>query len=99
MSYVIKNCPEAFKTGFGDSQDQAIFPWGEALRASFNIQLVSVELVISVDQEHGTGIDHIVVCASYTPVAQVGYIIVLVDADLKKNVSHIRFPLDIQYSM
>ncbi len=58
-SYVINNCIEPFKIGIWDSQDRAIFLWGEEMRTSINIGLVRVGLMISVDREHGTGIDHI----------------------------------------
>jgi hypothetical protein len=54
MSYMIKSCIELFKTGIWDSSDRAYSHGGEAMKASTNIQLE-----ISVDQENGTGIDHI----------------------------------------
>jgi hypothetical protein len=39
---------------------RATFLWEEAVRASMNIWLIRVGLLISVVQEHGTGRDHIV---------------------------------------
>ncbi len=67
MSYVIKNCIEPFKIGTWDSQDRAIFLWGGEMRMSINIQLVRVGLVISVDCEHGTGMDHILSALTTLP--------------------------------
>jgi hypothetical protein len=39
----------------------------EAVRAFINIQLVRVGLVISVDREHGIGIDHVVPAMATPP--------------------------------
>ncbi len=47
MSCVFKNCIEQFKTEIWDSQNGATFPWEEAMRASMNIHLERVGLVIS----------------------------------------------------
>jgi hypothetical protein len=35
-------------------------PWEEAVKASINIQLVRIGLEVSIDWEHGIGMDHIV---------------------------------------
>ncbi len=43
----------------------------EAVRASINTQLVRVGLVISVDLEHGTGMDHMKSAPATHPVTQV----------------------------
>jgi hypothetical protein len=51
------------------------FPWEEAVRVSINIWLVRVGLVISVDQEHGTEMDHITSVTATHLVTQVGYIV------------------------
>jgi hypothetical protein len=50
-----------------------------------------IELVMLVDQEHGTRVNYIHVCAGYIPLAQVGYIIVLINAYLKTSVRCILF--------
>ncbi len=50
---------ELFKTGFWSGQTRVTFPLEEAVRASVNIQLVRVGLVISVDREYGNEIDHV----------------------------------------
>jgi hypothetical protein len=59
---MIKNCiePESgeTKTIWGN-QNRVTFSWEKAVRASIIIWLVRVGLVISVDREHGTGMDHI----------------------------------------
>ncbi len=34
------------------------FPWNETVKVSINIWLVRIGLVISVDWEHGTGMDY-----------------------------------------
>jgi hypothetical protein len=49
------------------------FPWEETVKASLNIQLVSIGLVKSVDWEHGTGMDHIAPASPTYPLTQVGY--------------------------
>jgi hypothetical protein len=54
-------------------QDGAVSHWDEVLKAFVNIQLVRIELVISVDQEHGTRIDHIVAAPPTHPVTQAGH--------------------------
>ncbi len=59
MSCVIKNCTKSFNTEILDSENMVIF-CGRKQRGSINIQLVRAGLVISVSQEHGTGMDHIV---------------------------------------
>ncbi len=55
----------------------ATFLFEEAERASINIWLVWVGLVISVDREHGI-MDHIASAPATHPMAQVGYIAVLI---------------------
>ncbi len=69
MLYVAKNFIELFQHKIWGSQNRDIFPWEEAVRASRNIQLIRVGLVMSIDQEHGTRMDHIV-SHGHTPVAQ-----------------------------
>jgi hypothetical protein len=59
MLHVIKNCIEPCKTGIWGSQTSQTFPWEESMMASMNIQLASVEILISADQEQEPGIDHI----------------------------------------
>jgi hypothetical protein len=53
------------------------FPCKEAVKASINIQLMRIGLVISVDWEHGTGMDHIAPSPTAYHVTQVGHITVL----------------------
>jgi hypothetical protein len=50
------------------------FAWEEAVKASINIQVVRIRLVISVDWEHETRMDHI---APAPTITQVGYNTVL----------------------
>jgi hypothetical protein len=57
---VIKNCIEPFKLESGTAKTEQYSHGGEELRASINIQLVRIRLVLSVDLQHGTGMDHIV---------------------------------------
>ncbi len=57
---MIKNCSEPFKTGIWDSQNGVKFLGEETIKASINIQLMRVGLVISVDQDYETWMDHIV---------------------------------------
>ncbi len=45
------------------------------MRVSINILLVRVGLVISVDREHGTELNHIASVTATHPVTQVGYIV------------------------
>jgi hypothetical protein len=90
MSYVIKNCIDHSKLGSGTVKTGVIMPMGEAMRAPRNIQLVRVGLVISVDWEHGTGVDHIVKAPATLPrLKQV--IIVLINTDLKKRVLYFAY--------
>jgi hypothetical protein len=56
------------------------FWWKEVVRVTINIELVRVGLVISVDQEHGTGVNHIVSVAATNPGIQVCYTAVFVNA-------------------
>jgi hypothetical protein len=53
-------------TEFGTARGQGRFPWEEAVKACIHIQQVRIELVISVNQERGTGMDH-VASANHTP--------------------------------
>ncbi len=53
--------------------------------ASINIQLVRLGLVILVDQEHGTDMDHIASASATNHVTLVGYTTVFVNA-LKKEI-------------
>jgi hypothetical protein len=64
--------------------NRVTFPWEEAMRGSINIWLVWVVLVVSVDREHGTGMDYIASASATHPVTQVGYIAVLINADYKE---------------
>jgi hypothetical protein len=43
------------------------------VKASINTQLVRIELVISEDREHGTGMDHIASAPVTHPMTRVGY--------------------------
>ncbi len=68
---------------------QCVFPRGEAMRASINIRLVRAGLYSSDISGEGTwdwDRPHCV-CASYTPLDQVGYVIVLINTDLRKNIA------------
>jgi hypothetical protein len=53
------------------------FLWKEVVKASINIQMVRIRLVISVDWEQGTGMDHIAPAPTAYPVTQEGYNTVL----------------------
>jgi hypothetical protein len=44
------------------------------VRVTINIELVRVGLVISIDREHGTGVNHIVSVAATNPGIQVCYL-------------------------
>jgi hypothetical protein len=50
----------------------------ETVTASINIQLVRIGLVISVDWQHGTGMNHIAPASTACPMAQVGHTTMLV---------------------
>jgi hypothetical protein len=52
---------------------------------SINIHLARVGLVISVNREHGTGMEHIEPAPATHPVTQVGYTAVFVNADQKEH--------------
>jgi hypothetical protein len=58
-------------------------PLGEVVKASINIQLVRIGLVISVDREHGTRMDLIPLAPTTYPVTDVRHNTVL--AMYKKN--------------
>jgi hypothetical protein len=53
------------------------FPWEETVKASINIRLVRIGLVISVDWEHGTGMDHIAPAPTTYPMIYVSHITML----------------------
>jgi hypothetical protein len=52
---------------------------------SINTQLVRIELVISVDQEHGTRMDNMASTPATYPVIQVGHTTMTVIVEKKKN--------------
>jgi hypothetical protein len=54
------------------------------MRGSINIWLVRVGIVVSVDREHGTGVDHITSALATHSVTQVDYVAVLINADYKE---------------
>ncbi len=56
------------------------------MKASINIQLVRIGLVMSVDWEHGTGMDNIAPAPTTYPSTQVSYYTML--ATYKKNECH-----------
>jgi hypothetical protein len=59
MLYMTKHFIEPFQAGIWGSQNRGTFSWEEAVRAFINIQLVRVGLLMFVDREHKTRMDHV----------------------------------------
>ncbi len=68
---LIENCIKLFAIGIWAAK-KGSFPWEKAVRAPINTRLVRVGLVISVDREHGTWMDHIAYAPATHSVTQVG---------------------------
>jgi hypothetical protein len=75
----LKNCNKPLRSGIWGVPSGVTFPWETAGRLSISILLGRVGLVISVDQEHGTGMDHITSTATTHPMTPVFYTAFLVD--------------------
>jgi hypothetical protein len=65
------------------------FLWEETVRVSINTQLLKIELVISVDQKHGTKIATLSGATATHPVTQVGCTSMTFIVDRRKNVAPI----------
>ncbi len=86
----LKTAPNHSKLVSGTVKTGVIMLMGEAMRAHRNIDLVRVGLVISVDWEQETGLDHIVKAPATLPrLKQV--IMVLINTDLKKRVLYFAY--------
>jgi hypothetical protein len=71
---------------FGTAKPSGAIPMGRTVKASTNIQLVRIGLVISVDYEHGDRIDRLVPAPAIRSVTQVGRIIVHRDAAKEEQI-------------
>ncbi len=63
------------------------FPWGKVVKTLINTWLVRTELGISVDWEHGTGMDHIVAAPATHPATQVGHTAISVIVERRINIT------------
>jgi hypothetical protein len=66
---------------------QGRFPWGKVVKTLINTWLVRTELGISVDWEHGTGMDQIVAAPATHPATQVGHTAIYVIVERRINIT------------